>query len=64
MQAKILALFTTPSGLALIITFLTAGFTAISGNNSALTDIVMVLTAIGGIFHPTTMIGGMSVPKQ
>lgn len=58
---KITALLTTPSGLALILTFLTAGFTAIAGHNTVLTDIVMILSALGGVFHPVNMVGGRKI---
>lgn len=60
---KLSALVTTPSGLALIATFIIAGLQAtqshFTGNVSA--DIGTVVAILGLIFHPTTMIAGHSV---
>ena len=62
MQAKILAIFTTPSGLTLLLAFLIAGFTALAqGGQGWAADVVTILTAVGVVFHPTAMIAGRSV---
>lgn len=61
---KIKALFTTASGWSLIISFLLAGFTAISSHGGSVTsDIIVALTFLGGMLHPTDMSAGRSVPK-
>lgn len=63
MKAKLLALFTTASGWSLIVSFLVAGFTAISGHGGNVTvDIITALTFLGGMLHPTNMTAGRSVP--
>lgn len=63
---KLTAIFTTPSGLALIATFLIAGLQAIeshfTGNVAA--DIGEFVAILGLIFHPTNMLNGSTVPKK
>lgn len=62
---KLTAIFTTPSGWALIIAFLLGGFTAIKGNGGNLiADIITVLSALGAIYHPTNMTAGKSLPSN
>lgn len=62
---KIKAIFTTPSGLALVATFIVAGLTAIQSHftGSVSADIGVVISIIGMIFHPTELVGGRSVKK-
>ncbi len=65
MQEKIRALFFTGSGLALVVTFIIAGLTAIqshfTGNVSA--DIGLAISILGMIWHPTNMTAGRSISK-
>jgi len=62
---KLASWFTTPSGLALVATFLIAGLQAIqshfTGNVGA--DIGIVISVLGLIFHPTNMVAGKSVNR-
>lgn len=60
---KLTALFTTGSGLTLVLLFLGGGISAITGHftgNIAAT-LTTIVALIGMITHPTAMIGGKSV---
>ncbi len=60
---KLKALFTTGSGLTLVVLFVYGGLEAISTHltGSAGADIVALLSLIGVLFHPTNMVAGKSV---
>ena len=56
------AIFTTGSGLSLVLIFVWAGLSAIqshfTGNISA--DVGIIVSLLGMILHPTNMVGGKS----
>lgn len=62
---KLTAIFTTPSGLALVATFLIAGLTAVQTNftGNVAADIGLIISILGLLAHPTNMVAGRSVSK-
>lgn len=62
---KLTAIFTTGSGLTLVLLFIGTGLTAIQSHftGNIYADIGVVVSIIGLLSHPTNMTAGKSVPS-
>lgn len=62
---KLTAIFTTGSGLTLVLLFLGTGLAAIQSNftGNAYADIGVIVSIIGILSHPVNMSAGRSLPR-